>query len=218
MVESFVLIIILYFILGAFAGTMSGLLGIGGGVVIVPGLAYLFSLQHFSSNLTMHMAAGTSLAVIAMGTLRGLYAHRRYKVKFFVIYRRLVPGIVVGVILGVWLAHWLNGDVLRIIFGAFLILIALRMLLMRKVSVHRQLPGKVGMVSMGFLIGGKSGLLGIGGGAITTPFLIYCNVSMREAVMVAIAVSLTVSTLGAVMVGIAGSFVQGLPAWSTGYI
>ena len=218
MIESFALIIFLYFILGAFAGTLSGLLGIGGGVVIVPGLAYLFSLQPFPQGLIMHMAAGTSLAVIAMGTLRALYAHRRYKVKFFGIYRRLVPGIVVGVVLGVWLAHCLDGRVIRIIFGVFLTLIALRMFFVKKISIHRQLPGKVGMTSVGFLIGGKSGLLGIGGGAITTPFLTYCNVSMREAVMVAIAVSLTVSTVGAVMVGIVGSFSQGLPAWSTGYI
>lgn len=214
----FSIIVILYFILGAFAGTMSGLLGIGGGVIVVPGLAFLFRLQHFPTNLIMHMAAGTSLAVMIGTTLRALYAHRRHKTKFWYIYRRMMPAIVIGVILGAILAHYLNSHVIAIIFGVFIFVIGIHLLFGKKVNPHRNLPGPLGMSAAGLVVGGKSGLLGVGGGSVTVPFLLYCNVEMRTAMVVSIATSLTVSIVGTIAVGITGLHATGLPSFTTGYI
>jgi len=212
------ILIILYFVLGAFAGTMSGLLGIGGGVVVVPGLAFLFRLQHFPTQLIMHLAAGTSLAVMIGTTLRALYAHRRHKTKFWYIYRRLMPAIVIGVIFGAILAHYLNSRVIAIIFAFFILIIGIHLLFGKKVSPHRNLPGPLGMWGAGLVIGGKSGLLGVGGGSVMVPFLLYCNVELRTAMVVSIATSLTVSIVGTIAVGMTGMHATGLPPFSTGYI
>lgn len=212
------IIVILYFVLGAFAGTMSGLLGIGGGVVVVPGLALLFRLQHFPADLIMHLAAGTSLAVMIGTTLRALYAHRRNKTKFWYIYRRILPAIVIGVVVGAIVAHYLNSRVIAIIFGVFIFMIGIHLLLGKKVNPHRNLPGPLGMWGAGLLIGGKSGLLGVGGGSVMVPFLLYCNVELRTAMVVSIATSLTVSIVGTIAVGITGMHASGLPPFTTGYI
>lgn len=213
-----IFIIFMYILLGAFAGTMSGMLGIGGGVIVVPGLAWLFGLQHFPHNLIMHMAAGTSLAVMIGTTLRALYAHRRHKTKFWHIYRRLLPGVIIGVILGAILAHYLHSYVIALIFATFILLISLHMLFGTQVNPRRNLPGSVGMWGAGLVVGGKSGLLGVGGGSVMVPFLLFCNVEMRTAMVVSIATSLTVAMVGTVAVGLTGMYAQGLPAWSLGYI
>ena|SRR3990167_3616480 len=212
------IIVLLYFILGAFAGTMSGLLGVGGGVIIVPGLAFIFRLQQLPSEFIMHLAAGTSLATIIVSTLRALYAHRRYQAKFWYIYRKLLPGVVVGVVIGACIAHYIQARSLAILFGVFLLLVAFYILLGSRINLRSHLPGPLGMWAAGLVVGGKSGLLGIGAGSVTIPFLLYCDVPMRNAMVVSMAASLTVSILGAVTLGLMGLQVKGLPPWSTGYI
>lgn len=213
-----VLIIFLYVILGAFAGTISGLLGVGGGVIIVPGLAWLFRLQHFPNSFVMHIAAGTSLAVMIGTTLRTLYTHRHYKTKFWHIYKRLLPTVIIGVILGAILAHYLHSKVITLIFATFILLTALNLLFGKKVNPHQDLPGPLGMWSTGLVIGGKSGLLGVGGGSIIVPFLLFCNIEIRTAMMVSIVTSLTVAIIGTITVSLTGMYAKGLPAWTTGYI
>ncbi len=213
----YTVLVILFFFLGALAGLLSGLLGIGGGLVVVPGLAYLFQIEHAGASY-MHMAAGTSLAVMIFTTYRSLRAHLKRGVEFFPIYKQFAPGVVVGVIGGALLAHQLHADVLQIIFGVVVLLISINMLIGREVSANHNLPRPVWMATFGVLIGGKSGLLGIGGGALTIPFLTYFNVSMRQAVVVSVAVGLTVACIGTASFILTGLHVPGLPKWSIGYV
>lgn len=213
------ILIAIYFLIGSVAGMLSGLLGIGGGLLVVPALAYVFS--HYSivpHNLVMHVAAGTSLTVMIATTARSMWAHSKKGVSFWPIYRQFLPGVIVGTICGALLAHLLHSDILRIVFAIFILTVAVSMLLQRKANPKRGLPGRVGMSICGFAIGGKSGLLGVGGGALTIPLLVYCNVSMRVAVVVSIAVGMTVAVIGSVTFLLSGLHASGLPAHSTGYI
>ncbi len=207
-----------YFFLGAIAGTLSGLLGISGGIVVVPGLAFLFSLGGMPSAVVMHMAAGTSLSIMVFTTGLSLRAHSKKRIPFWDIYRRLLPGVIVGVIGGVTLAHFLHSNILSLIFGIFLLIISIKMLFERRHKEGRQLPGNAAMSAVGFAIGAKSGLLGVGGGALTVPFLSHYNVPMRTVVIVSLAVGLTVALIGSFSASITGLHAQGLPSWSTGYI
>lgn len=214
----YTLIVFSYFLTGALAGTLSGLLGIGGGLLVVPALAFIYQHQHFNNRDIMQMAAGTSLAIMVITTSRSLLSHLHHKIEFWPVYSQLLPGVIVGTILGVSLAHFVHSNVLRIIFGIFVILVALKMFFLKSVNAQRQLPRKSAMASIGAIIGGKSGLLGVGGGALTVPFLTYCNVPMRQAVVISIATGMTVAAIGAVGYAIVGHGVIGRPDWSTGYI
>jgi uncharacterized membrane protein YfcA len=197
---------------------MSGLLGVGGGTLIVPSLAYLFEWQQFPQENIMHLAIGTSLAVIFISTLRALYAHRRYLADFWSIYRHLLLPVIIGTVIGAIAAHFLHSNVLSLIFGSFVFLVSIKMFLGKALGHRLTLPGQFGMWTIGLAIGGKSGLLGVGGGALAIPFLTHCNVSIRTAVAVSIGIGITVSLVGSLTVSMVSFHVSGLPPWSTGYI
>jgi uncharacterized membrane protein YfcA len=216
----FFLEMILYCIfLGAFAGFLSGLLGIGGGVVIVPGLLFLFQQTHVTAQNAMHLAAGTSLAVVFVSSLCGLYAHRhRHDAEISPILGLLLPGVILGVVAGAMIAYFLKASTISFIFGIFLLCVACHMLVFGKANETRKMLGPVASNLVGSLIGVLSGMLGVGGGALIVPFLTYRNIFIRTAIIVSLTVSLTVSIVGSLVVSITGHFATGLPAWSTGYI
>jgi uncharacterized protein len=212
-------ILISYFILGSCAGFLSGLFGIGGGLVVVPGLTILFAWQHFPPEIIMHLAAGTSLAVMIFTAARSLLAHLKRGAVIWPIYKKLLPGVILGAVGGALLAYRLHSRILMIVFAVFVLLMALRMFFIKSLSFDQhRLPGPLGMTFAGLTIGGKSGLLGLGGGAITIPFLTYCEVSMRQAVAVSVAISLTIGVIGTLMFIITGSFSALAPSKTFGYI
>jgi len=213
------MLLLVYFIIGTVAGTLSGLLGIGGGLLVVPALAFVFT-QHaiVVPELVMHVAAGTSLTVMIATTARSMWSHAKKGVHFWPIYQQLMPGVIVGTVCGAVLAHFLHSKMLGLIFAIFILLVALKMLLQRKTNPTRQLPGRFGMKLCGFAIGAKSGLLGVGGGALTIPLLTYCNVSMRVAVVVSIATGMTVAIIGSISFLLSGLHASGLPPQTIGYI
>ncbi len=216
--ENYFVVVLLYIFLGMFAGFSSGLLGIGGGAIIVPGLIMIFQFQHFPEANLVHIAAGTSLAVIVVATLRGLLSYYRPEIRFFEIYKLLIPGLVIGVIGGAILAHYLKAEVLQIIFGVFVVGMALKMLMYHGSSKTYPLPGFLGMNAFALFTGAQSGLLGLGGGTFTIPFLTYCGVDKHSTQMNALAVSLTTAFFGTATVMITGSHVAHLPIGSVGYV
>ncbi|MCB1826938.1 MAG: sulfite exporter TauE/SafE family protein [Coxiellaceae bacterium] len=210
--------IAIYIVIGIIAGLLAGTLGIGSGVFIVPALAFVFAREHFPPSLIMHMAAGTSLMCIAVTTVRALMSHLKRNVAFWSVYKRLYPSIIVGTISGAILSHYLHSRTLSIIFGIIVFLLGIKMFFPLPKSESRHLPGTLGCSTAGFLIGAKSGLLGLGGGALSTPFLTHYGVSLRQSVVVATAVSVTVSTVGAISFMLTGIDAQSVLAWTTGYV
>ena len=207
-----------FVVLGVFAGLMAGLLGIGGGLVIVPGLAFLYQFTPVPNEHLMQMAEGTSLAIMIPTTIRALAAHLRHQVSVWPVYSRMLGSVIFGAIAGALLAHVVNSKILQILFGFFVLYMAVRLWLESRIEAQGQLPGWLGMNIFGTIVGLKSGLLGIGGGVLTIPFLTRWSVPVRDAIAVSNAVSFTVSIIGTISFMVSGLLVSGMPPWSTGYV
>lgn len=208
----------LYILTGVFAGGMAGLLGIGGGVVVVPALALIFRYSGFPPDLVMHMAAGSSLTAMILTAQASVRAHNQHGRILWSIYRKLVGGIIVGVICGAIIADFLHTRVLSVFFGVFLLAISAKMLIIPHKRTKRRLPGPVGRNAVSFAIGAKSGMLGVGGGALMIPFLTSCNIPMRNTTGISALCSFTVAILGSISFMMVGWDQSNLPAWSTGFV
>lgn len=207
-----------YLALGAGAGFMAGLLGVGGGLIIVPSLMFLFAAEGLPDPVILHLALGTSLASIMFTSLSSLKSHHDKGGVDWGIFRRITPGILIGTFLGAWIAALLSTHFLKIFFIAFLYYVALRMLLNRKPEPARQLPGKIGMLCIGSLIGGISSLVGIGGGSMSVPFMVWCNVSLRNAIGTSAAIGFPIALAGATGYLFTGLSYSHLPHSCLGYI
>ncbi|WP_243372122.1 sulfite exporter TauE/SafE family protein [Geotalea sp. SG265] len=193
--------------LGAFAGVLAGLLGVGGGLVIVPVLSFIFVHQQLPPEHILHLALGTSLASIIFTSISSLRAHHARGAVNWVVVQQISPGIVVGTFLGSWVASRLSTAFLKGFFVVFLFYVALQMFFNIKPQPHRQLPGKGAVFGVGSLIGGVSSFVGIGGGSMSVPFLLWCNVAMRNAIGTSAAIGFPIALAGA-----AGYVVNGLAA------
>lgn len=207
-----------YLLLGAFAGTMAGLLGVGGGLIIVPALAFIFHAKGFLPDLLMQTAIGTSLASIVFTSISSVFAHHRRGAVLWRQFARLTPGIVMGAWLGAAVADFLPGDSLRVVFGVFELLVAAQMGFALKPNPHRQMPGAAGTSLAGTAIGTVSAIVGIGGGTMTVPFLTWCNVPIRQAVATSAACGLPIALAGSVGFVVNGWSAHQLPPCSLGYI
>lgn len=204
---------------GAFSGLMAGLLGIGGGIILVPALIFIFSHNpDIPANSVMHLAAGTTLASMIFTASSSVLAHRARGRILMPVYVRMAPGIIVGIIIGALIADMLPTRVLKTLFGLFLLLIVYKMVRMKPLSKRRRFPKPWvnRLVCLG--IGLKSGLLGIGGGAIIIPYLTYCGVKVRKIAGIASLCSLTVAVIGCVVYAITGYDELNLPVKAIGYV
>jgi uncharacterized membrane protein YfcA len=211
-----------YLIVGACAGLLSGLLGVGGGVVIVPALAIIFQNLAMPQAIVLHMAIGTSLATIVITSLSAIYAHyRRGTIQWWTA-RQLAPWLVAGSLIGAVIATYLQSNTLKWIIGIFILLVAVQLALHVQPKPHRQLPGRAGMGLVGAGIGILSALFGIGGGAITVPFLLWRNVPMRQATAISVVCGLAIALAGAAGFMLAGEEAAQLTApfarWSSGFV
>lgn len=211
-------VILLYLLLGALAGVLAGLLGVGGGLVIVPALAWLFLSAEMPSNIIMHLALGTSLTTIAVTSVSSAWAHHHYGAVLWPVFLRLSPGIVIGAWLGAAVADQLSSVVLQKIFGFFELLVAMQMGFGVQAAPHRSLPGKFITGVAGMVIGGVSAIVGIGGGTLTVPFLHWCNVNIRNAVATSAACGFPIAVAGALGYIVAGWNSEALPEGASGYV
>jgi len=203
-------------LLGVFAGLAAGLLGVGGGLLIVPVLAMLFTGAGYDK--VMHLAVGTSLATIVFTSIASVRAHHRHGAVRWPVFWRLTPGIVLGALAGAAIADRLPGDSLRIVFGLFELWVAVQMSLDLRPAPHRSLPGTAGLILAGSVIGGVSAIVGIGGGTLTVPFLVWCNVAMRQAVATSAACGLPIAVAGSLGFILTGWDAPGRPSLSLGYV
>ena len=193
MVDSAVL---LYLVTGVFAGIASGLLGVGGGLIIVPVLYFVFSALGFDAQYVMHLALATSLATIIITSISSTRAHHKRKAVLWPIVTKLAPGILIGSWLGGLLATQLHSDMLKPVFGIFEIMVALHMLSRYKPTEHSSTISTFVSSMGGGLIGAISAIVGIGGGTLTVPFLLWHGIAMRNAVATSAAVGLPIALAG----------------------
>lgn len=207
-----------YLGIGAFAGTLAGLLGVGGGLIIVPLLIALYGHLGFVQEWNTHMAIGTSLGTIVFTSLSSIRTHHRAKKVEWKIVLRLAPGILFGGLLGALFADKLSGLVLQLMFGTFTILVAAKMVLELKPTPIMARLGNARLIGGGIVIGGVSSLFGIGGGTLTVPFLLAARVAMPIAVGCSAACGFPVALSGAAGYIIAGWANEQLPVGALGYV
>lgn len=210
--------IILYLVIGALAGFCSGLLGIGGGVIIVPLLLIVYKYQNISSTILMHLAAGTSLASIVIISISSFHSHLRLGENVFPLVKKMLPGVIVGTVFGAFLAHFLHTAILKTLFGVVLTLVSLRIIFSFNPKPHRVLPEKLKLFFSMFTVSGFSSLLGLAGGTIIIPFLLWCNIEIRRAIVASLACSFVIALIGSASYMISGYSESSLPAYSTGYV
>ncbi|PCJ31589.1 MAG: hypothetical protein COA99_17090 [Moraxellaceae bacterium] len=209
---------LIYPVLGMFAGLIGGLLGVGGGLIVVPVLIFAFTALDFSDAVLTHMAVGTSLATIILTSYGSVRQHHLKGAVRWDLLGWLAIGLVVGALVGAEVAGVLKGRSLQLIFGCFALLMAAQMGLGLKPNPKRGLPGKVGLIVSGTFIGSVSSLFGIGGGSLTVPFLTWCNVKMQEAVGTSSAGGMPIAIAGALGFVLSGWNMPMRPEWSLGYV
>lgn len=211
---------LLYYLLcGALAGLSAGLFGVGGGIVVVPFLAWQFPLQGFPGKLVMLMAVATSLATIVVTSLSSALAHYRRGAMRWEAVQRLVPGIICGSLAGATIAERLPVPAFKVMFGAFLLLATVRA---PSGSAATNTPGRriamLEFVVAGVLIGLISSILGVGGGTFSVPYLVRRGMSIRNAVAVSSACGFPIALAGTVTYLILGWNRADQPSLTAGYI
>jgi len=203
---------------GILSGVLSGLLGIGGGIVIVPFVAWLLTSNGMPAESIMQTAVATSLATIIITSISAVLAqHRRGAINWKVV-KTLTPGIAIGAWFGADLAHFLSSQLLATIFGSFLLINGLRMVMSLKPKPHRQLPGTLPLGIAGSVMGALSTLVGIGGGTITVPYMTWHNVPIKNAIALGSACGLPIALFGAFSFAVIGAQAANLPDSNIGYI
>jgi uncharacterized membrane protein YfcA len=208
-----------YVTLGAVVGFFAGLLGIGGGLIMVPALTFIFSAQNFHPDHILHLALGTTMAAIIFSSAASLRTHHLHGAVDWKVVKHITPGIVGGTLGGATLASLLPSRLLSIIFVVFIYLAATQMLLKISPKPSRGLPGKPGLFASGGVIGFISSFVAIGGGVLTVPFLSFCNVRLQQAIGTAAAVGFPIAVAGAIGY-IANGMAQSpaLPEYSLGFV
>jgi len=208
----------LFLLLGAAAGLLAGLFGVGGGLIIVPVLVFAFTAQGFDVELLTHMAVGTSLASIIFTSMSSAYAHHKKGALNMAVVLPMAVGTIVGSALGAWTAEAISGPALQKIIGIFALLMAVQIALDLRPKASGGLPGTAGLGAAGGVIGWAAAIFGIGGGSLSVPFLLWRGQTMQQAVAVSAACGLPIALSGALSFAVLGSQSSGLPDWSLGYI
>ncbi len=191
------ILLLAYLAVGAVAGVMAGLFGIGGGMIIVPVLVIAFASQGFSHEVLTHMAVATSLATIVFTSISSVRTHHQKGAVDWPLVGQLSSGVLVGAALGVLTMDYMSGALLQIVIGVFALIMAAQMGLGLKPKPSRELPGAAGLGAAGGIIGWLSAICGIGGGSLTVPYLTWCNHPVQRSVAVAAACGFPIALVAA---------------------
>jgi uncharacterized membrane protein YfcA len=205
-------------VVGTVIGFAAGLLGIGGGMLLVPFMTMILSAKDFPEEHIVHMAIATSLATIMFTSLSSVRAHHARGAVIWRIVKMLVPGILVGSWIGPWIGAQMSATGLALFFAVFVAFSATQMLIDKKPAPTRDLPKAPGMFGAGGVIGILSGLVGAGGGFISVPFMAWCNVKIHNAVATSAALGFPIALAGTLSNIYYGMSVPDLPPGSLGYI
>ncbi len=210
--------LLLYALTGVVAGLLAGLLGLGGGLVVVPALLVLFSMQDFASATAMHMAVATSLATIVITSLSSIYGHQKYRQIDWKLVARLIPVLLLGAMLGALLASNLDGKWLRWSFALYALVVAIRIWLPMKEGGYAQLISPMKINVFGTLTGVISALIGIGGGTLIVPYLCMAGYSIRQAIGTAAACGFPIAVSAAMGFILFAEHEAVYDSWQSGYV
>lgn len=204
---------------GAVGGVVAGLLGVGGGIIVVPALYQVFGLLGYDDSVRMHLAVGTSLATLAPTAVVSARAHWKRGGVDAAALKQMAPGLLFGVALGGAAASVLRGPILTLVFASVALAIALFMGVSKEGTKLRDgLPPSPWRDALTTLIGGISVLMGIGGGTLGTSTLSLCGYPLKRAVGTAAAMGPIIGFPGAILFAWGGIDVPGRPPLSLGYV
>jgi uncharacterized membrane protein YfcA len=210
-----------YMLSGAAAGLLSGLFGVGGGIIIVPILSIIFVYLNFPTTHLMHLAIGTSLATIVVNAISSTCGHHRLANIDWSIIKNTLLACVLGVMLGAWLAASIHSDHLKLLFSLFECLVAIKLLLGAGAEDHSNQSlslNQPGSWAFGGFVGLISSLLGIGGGTVSVPVLMYLKMPTRRAIGTSAAMGLPISVIGTISYIFTGWHAPQLPPQSFGFV
>jgi len=205
-------------IIGIFVGFLSGLLGIGGGLIIVPALIYLLPLLNIPNDVVMPLALGTSLCSIVVTSLSSTLAHYKNSHIPWLLTKKFIIGIALGALSGALVADLLSVNTLKNIFAGAVSLLAIYMMMSVRITATRPLPNDVILFIIAYTCGVIASLMGISGAVILIPILTLFGVSVRHAIGLATTCGCLVAAFGTAGYIISGIGVHNLPQWSVGYI
>jgi uncharacterized membrane protein YfcA len=206
-------------IAGVAGGLIAGMLGVGGGIVIVPVLYHVFAGLGFDETLRMHLAIATSLATIIPTSISSLNAHAKRGAVDWALLRRWAIPMIAGVVLGTLLARMASGRTLALIFALVAIPVAINMAFGKESwRLARALPQGAGGWTLAGAIGTVSTLMGIGGGTIGVPIMSLCNYPIHRSVATAAGFGVIISIPAAIGLAAAGWGAPNLPPFSLGYV
>lgn len=220
LVATWIFPILLMLLAGLVSGFAAGLFGIGGGFVVVPVLFVMLPLLGGSSDAIAHVAIGTSLATIMVTSLRSVQAHARRDAVDFSVLKAWAPWIVIGVGAGVLLASHITGNVLALIFGGGIGLMALHFLfpVLRDKRLRDDMPGGYVRAGIAGGLGAFSSLLGIGGGTIAIIVMTLCGKTIHRSIATASGIGFIIAVPGMLGFMAIGLPVHDLPLGSIGYV
>ena len=207
-----------YPLLGAFAGFIAGLFGVGGGLTLVPVLFMIFAAQGFPDAHLMHLALGTSMTTIVFTSVSSMRAHHGHGAVRWDIVRAMAPGLLIGTFGGSLLTGLVPTRPLVWCFVLIVYCASAQMMMDFKSKPQRQLPGPFGIFAVGSGIGIVSSLVAAGGGFLSIPFMVFCNVVIHHAVGTSAALGLPIALAGMAGYMVAGWGASSLPPFAFGYI
>ncbi|WP_370262405.1 sulfite exporter TauE/SafE family protein [Limnobacter sp.] len=207
-----------YVLIGVVAGFLAGLLGVGGGSVLVPALVWAFKLALLPPGWAFRLALGTSMATILFTSVSSVRSHHQHSAVLWPVVKNFIPGILLGTLIGTFLARHVSTVFLIVFFAVFMGLAAVQMFFEYKPKPGRVLPGRWGQMGVATFIGTASSLVAVGGGALTVPFLTFCNVSIKNAIGTASAMGFPIALGGTIGFVFNGWTAQGLPPGSLGFV
>lgn len=215
------MIFLFYLLLGAIASFLSGLLGIGGGLVLVPGLALIFSAFHIAPHSQiMHISIATSLAGSIINLVLSTRAHHVKQAVRWQVFRAISPGVLMGALLiGPLIMLIVNENFLQTAFGVFCIFIFLQLVFFQNKKIEQEkLPGSLVLAGLGLFIGSIATVLGLAGGALIGTLLYHYHMDAKKVAGTSASISVVIAVAGTIGLLFASHSQYGLPAYSTGYI
>lgn len=207
-----------YLVAGAGVGFLAGLLGIGGGMTLVPILAMLFTAQELAPEYSVHLALGTGMASVLFTSSASVREHHRHQAVDWHIVRRMAPGMVVGTLFSTVAAGWISQRALALAFTIIVFGGATQILLGKKPASARHLPSAAALLFAGTGIGIICGLVSAGGAFLTVPFMLFCGVAMLTAIGTGAALGIPVAVVGTIGYIVSGLPVAELPRYSAGFV